>query len=95
MYDIKIGCVWSRSSTLAVEAAGLSEGLADSERVASCIGLAKSTAYNMRKRHELNREFQITAFLHESDSAVKDLLAVTDANNMYDNLTREQYTGAE
>ena len=83
------------SSTLLVEANGLSEGLADAEWVASWIGLAKSTSYDMRKRHEMNREIQITAVLRESDSDLKDLLAVTDAKSMYDNLTREQYTGAE
>ena len=49
----------------------------------------------MRKRHELNREIPITAVIRESDSALKDLLAVTDVKSMYDNLTREQYTGAE
>jgi hypothetical protein len=83
------------SSTLLVEANGLSEGLADAEWVASWIGLAKITSYDMRKRHEMNREIQITAVVRESDSDLKDLLAVTDAKSMYDNLTREQYTGAE
>ena len=83
------------SSTLLVEANGLSEGLADAEWVASWIGLAKSTSYDIRKRQEMNREIQITAVLRESDSDLKDLLAVTDAKSMYGNLTRRQYTGAE
>ena len=49
----------------------------------------------MRESHELNRAIQITAVIRDRDSALKDLLAVTDAKSMYDNLTREQYTGAE
>lgn len=67
------------SSMLLVEANGLSEGLADSERVVSWIGLAKSTTYDMRKRHELNREIQKTAVIRDKDSALKDLVAVTNA----------------
>ena len=49
----------------------------------------------MRKRHELNREIQISAVILEPNSALKDSLPVTDAKSMYVNLTREQYTGAE
>ena len=78
-----------------MEASGLSECPADSEWVASWIGIAKSTTYDMRKRHELNREMQISAVIRESDSALKELLAVTDAKSMYDKLTWEQYTRAE
>ena len=60
----------------------------------SWIGQAKSTSNDMRKRQEMSQGIQITAVLRESDSDLKDLLAVADAKSMYDNLTREQYTGA-
>jgi hypothetical protein len=101
--EADISCLTYRShknhragrSTLLVEANGLSEGLADAEWVASWIGLAKSTSYDMRNRHELNREIQIAAVIRESDSALKDLLAVTDAKSMYDTLTRAQDTGEQ
>ena len=72
-----------------MEANGLLAGFADSEWVASWIGLAKNTTYDMRKRHELNREIQITAVMRDEDSALKNLLAVTDAKSMYDNLASE------
>ena len=41
----------------------MSEGLADVEWVASWIGLAKNLNYDLRKRHQLNRELQITSIM--------------------------------
>ena len=82
------------ASTLLVEAQALSESLADAEWVASWIGLAKDLQYDLRKRNLLNREIQITSIMSEPKSDL-DLALVTDAKSLYDNLTQEQYTGAE
>ena len=78
-----------------VEANAMSEGLADAEWVASWLGLAKDLHYDLRKRNLLNREIQYTHIMRKPESELKQLLAVMDAKSMYDNLTREQYTGAE
>ena len=59
------------------------------------LGLAKHLDYDHRKRDVLNREIQITAIMKEPESTIQELLAVTDAKQLYDNLNREQYTGAE
>jgi hypothetical protein len=83
------------SSTLLVEANAMSEGLADAEWVASWIGLAKELSYDMRKRDLLNREFKITSIMSTEDETQMNLAAITDAKSMYDNLVREQYSGAE
>ena len=73
----------------------MSEALADAEWVASWFGLAKDINYDLRKRDILNREFKTTAIVSTDDSDQMNLAAVTDAKSMYDNLTREQYSGAE
>ena len=75
----------------------MSEGLADVEWVASWIGLAKNLSYDLRKRHQLNRELQITSIMSKrpDDELEQEILCVTDAKSLYDNLTREQFTGAE
>ena len=72
----------------------MSEGLADAEWVASWIGLAKSITYDLRKRDTLNREIQLTSIVAESDSGL-DIACITDAKSLYDNLNREQLSGAE
>ena len=82
------------SSTLLVEANSMSEGLADAEWVASWIGLAKDITYDLRKRDTLNREIQLTSIVAESDSGL-DIACITDAKSLYDNLNREQLSGAE
>jgi len=82
------------SSTLLAEANGLSEGLADAEWVASWIGLVKDLHYDLRKRSTLNREFKITSILTQKDTDL-NLAAVVDAKSLYDNASREQYSGAE
>ena len=82
------------SATLLCEANAMSEGLAESEWVASWIGLVKDLHYDLRKRNELNREFRITSIMSEPKSDLS-IAAITDAKSLYDNLTREQYAGAE
>jgi len=85
----------SGSSTLLVEANAMSEGLADAEWVASWIGLVKDFNYDLRKRHLLNREFKITSIISTDDESQMNIAAITDAKSLYDNLVREQYSGAE
>ena len=82
------------AATLNAEANGLSEGLAETEWVASWLGLARDLQYNMRQRDTLNREFNTTAIISEGDSEL-DMAAIIDAKSLYDNLNREQYSGAE
>ena len=82
------------SATLNAEANGLSEGLAETEGVASWLGLTRDLQYNMRQRDTLNREFSATAIISEGDSQL-DMAAIIDARSLYDNLNREQYSGAE
>ena len=85
----------SAASTLLNEATGMSEGLADSEWIASWFGLAKSLDYDLRKRHLLNREVKIQCLATLHDDSQFDLNTITDAKSLYDNLMQEQYTGAE
>ena len=85
----------SGSSTLLVEANAMSEGLADAEWVASWIGLVKDYRYDLRKRDLLNREFRITSIMSTDDDSQMNMAAITDAKSLYDNLVREQYSGAE
>ena len=82
-------------STLLNESTGMSEALADSEWVASWIGLCKDLEYDLRKRHLLNREIKIAALTTCHDNSELDLATITDAKSLYDNLMQEQYTGAE
>jgi len=82
-------------STLLNEATGMSEALADSEWVASWIGLCKDLEYDLRKRHLLNREIKIACLSTCHDYSELDLATITDAKSLYDNLMQEQYTGAE
>ena len=82
------------SATLNAEANGLSEGLAETEWVASWLGLARDLQYNMRQRDTLNREFSATAIISEGDSQL-DMAAIIDAKSLYDKFNREQYSGAE
>jgi hypothetical protein len=83
-------------STLLVEANALSEGLAEAEFVATWIGLACDLHYDMRKRHTNNRQLQISSIMTSEDDALRyKLAAVVDAKSLYDNLHREQMTGAE
>ena len=77
------------SVTLLVEANGMSEGLAETEWVASWIGIAKDFSYDLRKRHLRNREIKVTTVMREPE-CLKSELAVTDAKSIYDNLNREQ-----
>ena len=72
----------------------MSDALADAEWCASWIGLAKSLEYDLRKRDTLNREFKIQSIMTEKETGL-DAAAVTDAKSLYDNLTREQFSGAE
>ena len=78
-----------------VEANALSEALAESEWVTSWLLHARDFEYDARKRQTLNREIKITSVMREPESELKELLAITDAKSMYDNLNREQYAGAE
>ena len=73
----------------------MSEGLADAEWVASWIGLVKDYRYDLRKRDLLNREFKITSIMSTDDDSQMNMAAITDAKSLYDNLVREQYSGAE
>ena len=83
------------ASTLLNEATGKSEALADSEWVASCIGLCKDLEYDLRKRHLLNREIKIASLTTCHDNSELDLASITDAKSLLDNLMQVQYTGAE
>jgi hypothetical protein len=84
------------SSTLMVEANALSEGLAEAEYVATWIGLARDEHFNMRERDNNNRKLQISSIMSSDDDALKyRVAAVVDAKSLYDNLHREQMTGAE
>ena len=85
----------SASSTLLNEATGKSEALADSEWVATWIGLCKDLEYDMRKRHLLNREIKIVSLTTNHDNDGLDLASITDAKSLFDNLMQQQYTGAE
>ena len=73
----------------------MSEALADAEWVASWFGLAKDLNYDLRKRRLLNREFKLTCIVSTDVPEQMNLAVVTDAKSMYDNLVREQYSGAE
>ena len=72
----------------------MSEGLAETEWVASWIGLRKDYTYKLRDRHKLNREFKINSILSESRAGL-NMAAICDAKSLYDNLNREQYSAAE
>ena len=76
------------------ESNSLSEGSADDEWVASWIGLVKDFHYDLRKRDRLNREFKVTSIMSKANSDL-DCAAITDTNSLYDNLNREQFSGAE
>ena len=82
------------SSTLLVESNAMSEGLAHAEWVTTWIGLCKDLRYDMRKRDLLNREIKINAII-SGDSPDLNMAAITDAKSLFDNLSREQFTGAE
>jgi len=82
------------SATLLVESNAMSEALAETEWVASWIGLAKDLQYDLRKRDTLNREFRVTTIMTESQADL-NAAAITDAKSLYDNLSREQFSGAE
>ena len=85
----------SGSSTLLVEANAMSEGLVEVEWIASWIGLVKDYNYDLRKRHLITREFQLTSIMSTDDDSQMNLAAITEAKSLYDNLVREQYSGAE
>ena len=72
----------------------MSEALADTEWIASWLGLAKDLSYDLRKRDTLNREFKIASIMSTPESDLSTAL-ITDAKSLYDNLNREQFTGAE
>ena len=64
--------------------------------LACWLGLAKDLNYDMRNRTELNREIRLTSIMSVEDSSdLPRMLAVSDSKSMFDNLNREQYTGAE
>ena len=83
------------TATLLCEANAMSEGLANAEWVASWLGLARSPKYDLRQRAELNRELQVTSLMREPQDERLKLVSVTDAKSLFDNLSREAFTGAE
>ena len=83
----------SGSSTLLCEANAMPEGLADAEWVASWFGNVKSLEYDMRKRDTLNRDIQVTTIVTENPDL--DIMCVTDAKSLFDNLCREQFSATE
>ena len=72
----------------------MSSVLAECEWVASWFGLAKDLHYDLRQRDTLNREIKVTSIMSSDDSEL-NMKAITDAKSMYENLNREQFTGAE
>ena len=73
----------------------MSEALAEAEWVVSWLGFAKDINYELRSLSSHNRGIRVTTIMRDPESELKQLLAVTDAKSMYDNLTREQFTGAD
>ena len=71
----------------------MSEGLAETEWVATWFGLVKDLHYDMRKRQELNREIKVTCIMEENPDL--DIITVTDAKSLYDCLNREQFASTE
>ena len=82
------------SATMAVEANALSEALAEVEWSASWFGFARDIDYDPRRRDVLNRDFQACSIITQDDSSL-DVASIIDAKSLYDNLAREQYSGAE
>ena len=82
------------ASNLLVESHAVTEGLAGTEWACTWFGLAQDLEYRLDKRGTLNRRFEVSGII--STEQVDALAAaVTDAKSLYDNLTREQFSGAE
>jgi hypothetical protein len=98
--DISILCWKSHkmsraaSNVLFTEANAMSDGLAFMEWMSTWLGLAKDLEYDMRKRAENNREIQLNCIMPDPEQ-LHNVIGVTDSKSMYDNLNREQFTGAE
>lgn len=83
------------ASTLMSEAYAISFGLAAAEWAASFLKLCVDCHYKLTDRDEVNKDIQITSLMRYPEEEKIDLLAITDAKSLFDNLIREATSSQE
>ena len=65
------------------------------EWMTTWFGLARDPKFILKDRDSVNREIEVQSIMSTAESPLREMIAVSNSKSLYDNLNRDQFTGAE